>query len=159
MDVAWMAIDSTLSCGYVSEYAVVRLYSPKPMLVLLGPVSAISYDPVKDLNEVTFTGPGNFYLGTDDLSWVWTGEAGSNWHDPANWQMEGHPGIRGVPLAGNNVVIPAGAAHMPVVSSSDQAICHDLSIRPGATLTIDFLKFLTVTGTLTIEEGPPVPGN
>jgi hypothetical protein len=65
--------------------------------------------------------------------------------------MADHPSIRGIPVATNNVIIPSGTMQMPVVFSDNPAICHDLTISPDATLTVDSMKFLTVTGTLTLE--------
>ncbi|MFZ4523934.1 MAG: hypothetical protein ACOYNC_19695, partial [Bacteroidales bacterium] len=58
----------------------------------------------------------------------------------------------GVPAASNDVFIPAGAAHMPVVTSAGPAACHNLTIGPGANLTVGALRFLAVEGMLTIQD-------
>ena len=100
---------------------------------------------------VTLTGKGNFIFGPADLSWVWSGKVNNDWHNPLNWQLLNHSFINGVPVATNNVIIPSDAILMPVVSLVNPAICHDLTIRPGASLTIDSLKFLTVEGNLIME--------
>jgi hypothetical protein len=107
---------------------------------------------VHHLTVVTFGGKGNFIFGPQDLTWVWTGQLNEDWHNPANWQMLDHTFISGIPFATNNVIIPSGALNMPVVSSTDPATCHDLTICREASLTVGSLKFLTVEGTITIEE-------
>ncbi len=150
MDVAWMKIDAELSGGYVSGSDTVSFYMDREMQILRGPAFAISYDSVHHLVVVVFNGKGNFILGPADLTWVWTGQENEQWHNPANWQMLNHAFISGVPIASNNVIVAAGAAHMPVVSTVNPAACHDLTIQAGASLTIGTLKFLTVEGTLTI---------
>ena len=151
MDVAWMQVDPGLMCGYVSDFGVVKVFSEGVLQLLQGPVSAVSNDTISHLAIVTFTGKGNFLFGPADLTWIWTGQVNEDWHNPANWHMLDHTFINGVPVSTNNVIIPAGAINMPVVSSVNPAICHDLTIQPAATLTVESPKFITVTGTLTIE--------
>ncbi len=151
LDVAWMKIDSNLSSGYVSDYGVVKLNSVKPLQLLSGPIDAISYDSVKQLTVIIFNGKGNFSLGSNDLTWVWTGVEDQNWHNPENWQMQDHPSIHGIPVVTNSVVIPIAGTNMPVISSDNPAICRNLTIQSGAFLTVETMKYLTVTGTLTLE--------
>jgi hypothetical protein len=155
LDVAWMAVDSGLFYGYVSDFAIVKLCAGMSMQLLQGPVTAVSFDSLHHLNTVTFSGKGNFILANDDLTWVWSGLTGEDWHNPANWNLLNHESLHGIPAATNNVIIPAGVQHMPVVSSANPATCHDLTIRQDASLTIAALKFLTITGTLTMEDGQP----
>lgn len=155
MDIAWMNADADLSCGYVSGAGVVGLISGKPLQLILGPVSSLAYDTLRHLAVVTFTGKGNFIFGPSNLTWVWTGLADENWHNPENWQMLDHPLITGVPSATNNVLIPAPLLRMPVISSDDPATCHDLTINAGASVTVGILKFLTVEGTLTVRDPGP----
>ncbi|MCX6303431.1 MAG: heparinase II/III family protein [Bacteroidetes bacterium] len=154
-DVAWMKIDSDLSGGYVSDFGTIQLFSGRAVQLLTGPVSAISNDTVNHLAAVTFTGKGNFIFGPADLTWVWNGQANEDWHNPANWHMLNHTSFSGVPVATNNVIIPSGVPHMPVISSVNPAICHNLTIRPEASLTVGSLKFLTIEGTMTIEDNLP----
>jgi len=151
MDVAWMKPDSSLSSGYVSDSGTVRFFSDKPLQALQGQVSSLSYDSQDHMAVVTFTSKGSFLLGPCDLTWIWTGAADESWHNPANWIMADHPLIHGVPVATNNVIIPPGTARLPVVSSDSPATCHDLSIGTNAKLTVGAFQFLTVEGTITIE--------
>ena len=155
MDIAWMKIDSAISGGYVSDFGTVQLFTDPALQVLRGPVSSIAHDPVNHLALVTFSGKGNFLFGPADLTWVWTGKENGDWHNQENWQMLNHDFISGVPVATNNVIIPSGAIHMPVVSSVNPATCHDLTIRQQASLTVEPMKFLTVEGTLKIEYDQP----
>jgi hypothetical protein len=151
LDIAWMKMDPLLSAGNVSDSGTVSLFSQKPLQTIRGEVSAVSFDSVHCLATIHFNSGGNFILGPADLTWVWSGQSGTDWHDPGNWQMPGHAWINGVPAATNSVIIPAEAERMPVISSENPAICHDLTITGGASLTVNDLKFLTVEGTLTIE--------
>jgi hypothetical protein len=152
MDVAWMKIDADLSGGYVSDFGTVKFYADKPLQILQGAATYIEYDAVHHLAVITLSSKGNFMAGPADLTWVWTGKEDNLWQNPANWQMQDHAFISGVPVATNNVIIPSGALHMPVVSSANPATCHDLTILAGASLTVGSLKFLTVEGTLTLED-------
>ncbi len=150
MDVAWMKIDSSLYGGYVSDSCMVKVSADSPLQILQGPISSVSYDSVHQLAVVTFSGKGNFLFGPINLTWVWTGLENGDWHNPSNWQMLNHAAIHGVPVETNNAIIPSGTLHLPVVSLAIPAICHDLTILPDASLTVEALKFLTVKGTLTI---------
>jgi hypothetical protein len=151
MDVAWMKIDADLYGGYFSDAGAVKVFSDRALQMLRGQASSVSFDSVHHLTVVVCTGKGNFTFGPVDLTWEWTGQVSGDWHNPANWQMLNHAFISGVPVASNNVIIPSGVIRMPVVSSVSPATCHDLTIRPNASLSVESLKFLTVEGTLLIE--------
>jgi hypothetical protein len=146
LDVAWERADSAIWAGYISDTGTVWVYATVPLQLILGTASLASFDPAKGLMKFRFTQKGNVVCGPQDLSWVWSGSAGSDWHDSANWQMEGHTWLHGVPAATNNVVIPAGTPHTPVVSSTTPAVCNNLTIQAGALLRVDALKNLTVYG-------------
>ncbi len=150
MDVAWMSADSVVSAGYVSDTGFVWLYTPEPLQLLQGPAQQVTYDTATHLLAARFPAAGNFLFGSEDLTWQWTGTTDSNWHNPANWQLPGHPSVHDIPRATNQVVIPAGTPHMPTVSEGP-ATCHDLTISAGAMLTVGSLKFLTVEGTVRME--------
>ncbi|MEI6435358.1 MAG: hypothetical protein WCP32_10980 [Bacteroidota bacterium] len=151
LDVAWMHTSPDLYFGYVSDFGVVKMFSEVVLQLLQGAVSTVTFDSLHNLTVVTFSGKGNFLFGPADLTWVWIGQQNHDWHNPANWQMLNHATVKGVPVATNNVIIPSGAINMPVVSSDNPAICHNVLIQSSASLTVASLKFLTVTGTLTIE--------
>jgi hypothetical protein len=72
---------------------------------------------------------------------TWLGSTSTAWSTPANWSC-------GVPVAASNVVINSGTTYSPVVNI-DNAVCNDLTINTGATLTIDPGQALTVGGVIT----------
>jgi len=60
----------------------------------------------------------------------WTGGTSTDWDTASNWSGSA------VPTAANNVTIPTGTTYAPAISASATAICNDLIIDAGATLTI-----------------------
>ena len=71
---------------------------------------------------------------------VWTGAVNTNWHEPGNWVGNI------VPTAGSVVTIPL-TANKPVIQQN--AVCLNLTIASGATVTINPQYSLTVFGVLT----------
>jgi len=59
---------------------------------------------------------------------TWDGSSGTNWFTSANWSA-------GVPDENDDVTIPAGLSNYPVLNANG-AICRDLIIASGATLTL-----------------------
>ncbi len=150
-DIAWMHCDSILAAGFISGAATARLYSGGPMLPIYGPVQSVGYDPVSGMLVVQFSGRGNFLMGRDGLTWVWNGSASHDWHDPANWHLQGHAQIHGVPKSTHNVLIDASASRMPVVEEAHPAACHDLTIEAGAGVSVASMRFLTVYGSVFLK--------
>ncbi|MEA1886974.1 MAG: T9SS type A sorting domain-containing protein [Bacteroidota bacterium] len=76
---------------------------------------------------------------------TWTGDAGDGaWETAGNW----HGGV--VPDGSMNVIIPDGGdANITLSGPLSPAICSDLTIDPGGTLTVNAGMCLTVNGTLT----------
>jgi hypothetical protein len=70
----------------------------------------------------------------------WGGNISTDWADAANW-CSGT-----VPLSTTNVTIAAGAARMPVISTT--ASCNNLTISSGATVTTSAAGTLNIAGTL-----------
>ena len=60
---------------------------------------------------------------------TWTGAAGTGWATAANWSA-------GVPTATVDAVIPAGTPNNPSTAGVASAVCRDLTINSGATLSI-----------------------
>lgn len=76
---------------------------------------------------------------------TWTGAVSNDWNDPQNWNPAQ------VPASLSNVrILPV--ANQPEVSATDPATCHDLTIEPGATLTIPTTKSMIIRGTLTLKK-------
>jgi hypothetical protein len=70
-------------------------------------------------------------------SGIWLGTVSSDWHNAGNW-------CGGIPTATTNVTIPSGTAHDPVIGAT--AVCNDMTINTGASLTILGSNSLTVSG-------------
>jgi hypothetical protein len=82
-----------------------------------------------------------------NLTLTWTGLVSSDWNTAGNWE------INRVPTAGDDVVIPVVTTQYPVVNEAPAtpAVCNNLSITSGATVTIAAGKALMVNGNLNIN--------
>ncbi|MEI6138495.1 MAG: T9SS type A sorting domain-containing protein [Mariniphaga sp.] len=81
---------------------------------------------------------------------TWTGVSSNNWSTAGNWSTNK------VPAATNNAIVPSvGITNFPVVNEApaSPAVCKDLTIQTGATVTIAAGKALTVNGALTNNAG------
>ena len=82
--------------------------------------------------------PGSSWIGGS----TGTPATDTDWNVAANWCG----GV--VPTSATDVVIPAGVPNTPVVSSATTALCRNLTINSGATLTINSTRQLNVSGNL-----------
>ena len=73
---------------------------------------------------------------------TWSGAEGTEWCNSTNWT----PAAR-APVATDHVIIPSGAAHMPVLPVS--AVVASINLQSGATLTLGN-RSLTVAGVSTL---------
>ncbi len=62
-------------------------------------------------------------------SGIWSGATSTDWFTASNW-------CGGVPTSTTNVVIPAGAANMPLITNGT-ASANNITVETGATLTIN----------------------
>jgi PKD repeat protein len=76
---------------------------------------------------------------------TWAGLTSSEWTTAGNWN------INSIPVSGAKIKIPAGASNYPVLTST--VTCKDLTIMPGASVTINPGNALTVNGLLTNNAG------
>jgi hypothetical protein len=68
---------------------------------------------------------------------IWTGNAGNDWDDPANWCE------CGVPDFSRDVIIPDMDNDIfPIISGNVN--CQSIEIQPGASLIITTTGFLTI---------------
>ena len=88
-------------------------------------------------------------------SCTWTGSVSTDWHTGGNWGS-GCSGTGGIPASGDNVVIPAGPANQPIISSADAEVT-SLTIQSGASLTVQNGRTLSIAGTFT-KSGSFEPG-
>ena len=82
------------------------------------------------------TATGIISLGTC-IAGSWTGATSTDWHTASNW-CSGT-----VPTAADNVVIISGT-NEPIISAA--AECNNITINPGATVTLSGTNTLNVSG-------------
>jgi len=100
------------------------------------------------------SGNGNDATLYNDPEWIssdvfyprWTGATSSSWNVTTNWN------VGRIPQSTDNVIIEDQTTD-PVILSGDAAVCNNLTIASGATLTIGPGMGLTVNGTLTNNAG------
>ncbi|NVN94899.1 MAG: T9SS type A sorting domain-containing protein [Bacteroidetes bacterium] len=102
----------------------------------------------------TFTGlttdsPNRFQLIFTLSPCGWLGNTSIDWATSSNWENNLQPTIL------DNITLYSWAARQPHITSptSNPAVCNDLKINSGSSLTIDAGKALTVYGTLTNAAG------
>lgn len=95
-----------------------------------------------------------WYWAIDDVKLLgpsgwWSGNAGTGWNSAANWADETVPG------AAIDVTVPAVCRDFPVVETvpATAAECNNLTLEPGATLSLAEGKALTVNGVLSNPNG------
>ena len=97
---------------------------------------------VQNLNGGTFTITTNTgLLTTAALSSTWTGCTSTDWNTSDNWQN------RRIPLATDDVVIPAAPANQPILGAGTTALAKSVVVQSGAVLTISSSAALAVNGT------------
>ena len=69
---------------------------------------------------------------------TWLG-INTNWNDASNW-------CGGIPTSSKNVLIPSTVTNYPVINANTNAICLDMTVNSGATLTINNSGILTAIG-------------
>lgn len=77
----------------------------------------------------------------------WTGVNSIQWNTASNWSCNFVPGIT------DNVEIPAGVPNMPTVPASFNAQIGNMTIKPGATVTV------LGTATLNVKQNLKLEGN
>lgn len=76
---------------------------------------------------------------------TWLGLTNTDWAVASNWNYN-------IPTLSDNITIPTSASNQPHITTTN-AVCKNLTINNGASLTIDAGKALTVNGTLTNNAG------
>lgn len=86
-------------------------------------------------------------IGADDISSLntWTGTTSSDWDVTTNWSNAAKP-----TASNGSVVIPAGVTNIPVISATNAA-CNNITLQPGAQLTLNSSKTLAASGNLLLQ--------
>lgn len=71
---------------------------------------------------------------------TWTGVTNADWTVSTNWSDNT------VPLAIDDVIIPAAPANQPTISAGTAALANSVEVQNGATLTIEVMGSLTING-------------
>ncbi len=82
-----------------------------------------------------YSGSYGYYWAIDDIqvsscTGIWTGATSTAWNVATNWCNNT------VPVATTDVYIPAGVSNMPLISSTSNIRCRNITIAEGATLTM-----------------------
>jgi len=72
---------------------------------------------------------------------TWIGATSTDWNTPANWCS----GV--LPVSTIDIVIPSGAPNMPIIGTVG-AICRNITINAGASLSINANSTLSLTGNI-----------
>ncbi len=133
-----------------------------PSFANAGGTNAGNYIPSTSLPAATGTGVTTDYGGSarsgsspEMGAWeknntlTWTGSSSTDWSVAENWDLNS------LPLTSSSVIIPSAPANQPHITQpvASPATCNSLTIQPGAVVTIDPGKALTVNGTLTNNAG------
>ena len=133
---------ATLTLGGVSQTAGLTTYG--------GTASSAT---TKNATYFGSTATGIVTVGIACTGGTWLGTTSTDWNTASNW-CNGS-----VPTAATNVTIPSGG-NQPTISGA--AVCNNITIGSGATLTIGATGILSVsgaitkTGTLTLSTGSTV---
>ncbi len=82
-------------------------------------------------------------LQLTDATITWDGSSSTDWNATSNWSSDA------VPILSNNIVVP-NVNNKPIINASpgSPAICNNITVQAGASVTINAGKALTVKGNL-----------
>jgi hypothetical protein len=96
---------------------------------------------------------GNNATATSNITWGasgdWIGVVNTDWFNPDNW-------CTAVPTVTTDANIPAGVPNYPIINANG-AVCRNLNIATGATLTMSTADTLTIYGNFNVS-GTFTPG-
>lgn len=103
---------------------------------------------ISNYSTTTFVGY-NLNFGASPINYnasnsiVWTGAATTSWNNTANW------GGCNLPDCNRDALIYGGSAVQPVITNGQTYYCRDLTIQPGASLTLRAGASLYICGNFT----------
>lgn len=98
------------------------------------------YDDIR-VRRYAATEPSVSSFGTEAFPGQWNGSAGADWNTVSNWSG-------GLPTSCSNITITSAPANQPHITTALPAVCYDLMINSGSTVTIEAGAQLTVGGSL-----------
>jgi hypothetical protein len=134
-------VDQGFGFTNLSNLGVYSGVTARTLLISLPPTSyyGSKYRCISVQGGNTLISPVN----TLKFSITWTGAFDSNWEDPKNWDCSVYPNYH-IPDANTDVIIASGTLNNPVISNN--LSCRSLTLKAGATITIDSGFKLTITG-------------
>ena len=128
--------------GLYTDAGATAAYSGNPTTVYAKPMNTTTY------TATSTSGAGCTSSNTSliTVTPAWIGAVNSDWTNSGNWSA-------GVPTGSDNITIPSGTPHDPVVNAApaSPAVCNNITINPSATLQIAPTKALTVNGNMVIN--------
>lgn len=82
---------------------------------------------------------------------TWIGQQNTQWHDTMNW-------TQGIPSSTENVVVPGGCPHYPIITQGQTANCKKLTLASGAIIEMN-QGTLNVHGTAYLSGQIKISGN
>jgi len=111
--------------------------------------------PVIDQRGISRPQGNNVDIGAFELvveiPGLWTGATDSDWSTASNWD-DGN-----VPNGTVDVTIPSGCGNYPVIDEA--AVCQDITIQNGGTVTIDIGSSINVSGDFILQDGGTFTNN
>ena len=99
---------------------------------------------VQNLNGGTFTITTNTGVLTTTPGTIWTGCASTDWNTPGNWSGAT------VPIATDDVTIPATTANQPIIGAGTTALARSVTLTAGSSLTVLASGILTIANSTTV---------
>jgi len=125
--------------------------SDSPALDAGNPADSYTNEPASGgrINQGAY---GNTVQASKTVSTVtisWTGAVSTNWQTAGNWDSGT------IPTSGEDVTIPGSLTNYPVINNgiSTIALCNNLTIDAGASVTINPDGYMTVSGSITNSAG------
>lgn len=136
---------SALELSYVSSDPNVATVSGKTVTIIGVGTTQITASQSGNANYYAASSvTQDFTVLSNEVSW--TGAVSTDWNEAGNWSNNQ------VPTNISNITISSSPVNQPSVTSlpGNPAICNDLTVASGASVSIEPGKALTVNGTITL---------
>ncbi|MFZ4398620.1 MAG: T9SS type A sorting domain-containing protein [Bacteroidales bacterium] len=112
-------------------------------------IQLLNQNAIYSFTGLTNDNPNRFQLIFSLTLSGWLGNVSSDWANSANWVNGSQP------ILSDNIIVNSWASRQPHITSNatSPAICNNLIINSGSSLTIDAGKALTVNGSLINNAG------